>query len=97
MTFAFFWPTTHSSRRERLGNQNSLLDSFSLFTCACCSAFAKYNKDQLTPVRVEGSTFSCLVSDHNDLGGGRFVDPRSKTTFKYDHLRKEATDSQVGT
>ena len=44
---------------------------------------------------MEGSELLGLVTDHNDLGGGRFADARSGQSFKYDHLRKEATDYQV--
>lgn len=67
------------------------LASFSPF-----SAFSQYNKDQLTPARVDPSSsdLPCLVTHFNDLGGGRFADPRTGKSFRYDHLRKEASDPQ---
>jgi len=61
------------------------------------SAFSQYNKEQLTPARLDGAELPCLVSDFNALGGGRFADPRSKQSFKFDHLRKEASDLQPWT
>lgn len=46
----------------------------------------KYNKTQLTPIKLEGSEHSVILSSFNEIGDSRFVDPRAKKSFVYNHM-----------
>ncbi|KIH62500.1 f-actin capping protein alpha subunit [Ancylostoma duodenale] len=71
-----------------------LLNNDQLLKEGCAQAITKYNESQFVPVKLEGVEKQTLVTPFNDIGGGRYVDDASKKSFKYDHLRKEASDIQ---
>lgn len=69
-----------------------LLANDGLLREGAAAACARYNRDQLTPARLPGHALAALVTDHNELPHGRFYCPRARLAFRYDHLRREATD-----
>ncbi|XP_074594200.1 F-actin-capping protein subunit alpha [Brevipalpus obovatus] len=82
---------------EVLTDVRYLIDNDTLLREQASGTIAQYHMDQLTPVQVEGSDHGCLITEYNSLSNGRFYDPRTKKSFKYDFIREEASDYQPWT
>jgi capping protein alpha len=58
-------------------------------------AFVQYNEENFTPAAMEGSEQKVLITPFGRQPDGRYVDPRSKQVFSFDHLRKEISGAQA--
>ncbi|KAK8097930.1 uncharacterized protein PG998_013416 [Apiospora kogelbergensis] len=50
-------------------------------------AFEKYNEEQFATAKLPGSTQPVIVSSHSSLGGGRYFDVESSTSFEKSTLK----------
>ncbi|CAM0139333.1 unnamed protein product [Umbelopsis sp. WA50703] len=53
-----------------------------------------HNTEQLITVTLPESDQETIISKFGQLEGGRFVDPRSKQSFQFDHMRLAASELQ---
>jgi len=52
---------------------------------------ARYNQEQFVQCEIENSD-NCLITEFNELSNGRYYDPRTKTSFKFDHLHFKSSE-----
>jgi hypothetical protein len=57
-------------------------------------AFEKYNEEQFATVKLPGSSQQVVISSHNSLGGGRYYDVESSSSFAFDHTTQKASAVQ---
>ncbi|KAK0402822.1 hypothetical protein QR680_016557 [Steinernema hermaphroditum] len=72
----------------------TLLHNDELLKSKCGPAIAKHYTENFAPVQLEGIDELTLITPFSELPDGRFIDPKSGKTFRYDYLKKEVSDIQ---
>ncbi|KAI9592041.1 F-actin-capping protein subunit alpha [Syncephalis fuscata] len=52
----------------------------------------KYNTEQLVTVKLSGQSESAIICEAASLGDNRYLDPSSKKTFEFDHVRQAISE-----
>ncbi|KAL1921017.1 uncharacterized protein VTP21DRAFT_11652 [Calcarisporiella thermophila] len=60
-------------------------------------ALGEHNTDQLVTARVPDQEYEVIITKHGQIEGDRFIDPRSKKSFRFDHLRQVASEVEEWT
>jgi capping protein alpha len=56
---------------------------------------SRYNQDQFVQCELDGSNEACLITEFNELSDGRYYDPRTKKSFKFDHLHFKTSEYET--
>ena len=56
------------------------------------SVNSRYNQDQFVQAEIDGSNDACLITEFNEMPDGRYYDPRTRKSFKFDHLHFKASE-----
>lgn len=69
-----------------------LLANDALLKDGAAKAFQQYNEQQFTPAKLDGVKDEVLITPYGRQANGKYLDPASKNTFSFDHLRKVTGD-----
>uniref|UniRef100_A0AC35TV66 F-actin-capping protein subunit alpha n=1 Tax=Rhabditophanes sp. KR3021 TaxID=114890 RepID=A0AC35TV66_9BILA len=79
---------------EVFNDIRGLVNNDSLLREGCGPAAVSYNKENYIQVVDKSLKHPTLITEYNELKNGRFLEPQSNVTFKYDHFTKDVDDVQ---
>lgn len=94
----FLYHSPPGEFREVFLDLRGLLNDDRILKKTLNSTNARYNQDQFVQCELEGTNKECcLITEYNELPNGRYFDPKSKQSFKFDHLHCKASEFEPHT